>query len=304
MIDPVAVQIGPFQVHWYGIIIASATLLGALLATRVARWLRENPDDVWSLLLPAILLSVVGARIYHVIHEWGTYSQNPALIPQIWNGGIGIPGAVMGGALAIVLWARQRGVNPARWMDIAAPGLLLGQAVGRLGNFVNQELYGPPISECGASFPPCLPFGLQIDAVHRVGEWRDLALYPVETTRFVPLFAYEAILNLIGLALLLFVARRLSDRLFAGDLALLYIMWYGAVRTALETYRTDNWVIFGVPTAMWVGILGLVLAGAWLAIRHMRGWGSPMRRPPDHASTTDEPGEPMHSRPPSEAPAG
>jgi phosphatidylglycerol:prolipoprotein diacylglycerol transferase len=272
VIDPIAVQIGPLQLHWYGIIIASAVLIAALLGSRVAQRLGENPEDGWSMLLWVVVAAVIGARIYHVIHEWeSTYSQDLALIPQVWRGGIGIPGAVAGGALAIWIWTRVRGLNAARWLDIFAPALLLGQAIGRLGNFVNQELYGPPTT---------LPWGIPIDAAHRVPPWDNLAAFPVETTRFVPLFAYEAILNLIGMAVLLFVIRRFGPRLFAGDIALLYIMWYGAVRSGLETFRTNNWVILGVPTAIWLGIIGFVLAGAWLVIRHRRGLGSPLIRPP------------------------
>lgn len=305
MIDPVALEIGPLQLHWYGIIIASAVLISALLGARVAAWLGENPEDGWSMLLPVVILAVIGARIYHVVHLWDYYSANPIAIPQIWNGGIGIPGAVAGGAAAILLATRARGLNTARWLDIFSPALLLGQAIGRLGNFVNQELYGPPTTLCGVDFPPCLPFGVQIDATHRTGTPWDALQFPVETTQFVPLFAYEAVLNLIGMVVLLVVVRRFAPRLFAGDLALMYIMWYGSVRALLEGYRTGNWVILGIPTAMWVGILGFVIAGAWLVIRHRRGWGSPMIRPAGER-TTDADGEADAARglPPSEAPAG
>jgi len=282
VIDPVAFQIGPLQVHWYGIIIASAVFIAGLVGTRVARWLNENPDDGWSMLLIVMVLGVVGARVYHVIHLWDYYSANPALIPQIWNGGLGIPGGVVGGALGILLFTRSRGLNTARWMDVFAPSLLLGQVIGRLGNFVNQELYGPPITECGTgTFPPCLPWGIQIDATHRAGTPWDAVTFPPETTQFVPLFAYEMVLNFIGMLVILWVIRRFGPRLFAGDAVLMYIMWYGAVRTLLETYRVNNWIILGIPTAMWVGIMGFVLAAAWLIIRHRRGWGSPMIRPAD-----------------------
>ncbi len=303
MIDPVALEIGPLQLHWYGIIIASAVLIAAMLGARVAAWLGENPEDGWSMLLPVVILAVIGARIYHVVHLWDFYSQNPAAIPQIWNGGIGIPGAVAGGAAAILLFTRTRGLNTARWLDIFAPALLLGQAIGRLGNFVNQELYGPPTSLCGDGYPPCLPFGVQISEAHRAGTPWTVDQFPVDTTQFVPLFAYEAILNLIGMAVLLFVVRRFAPRLFAGDLALMYIMWYGSVRALLENYRTGNWVIAGVPTAMWVGLIGLVLAGGWLILRHRRGWGSPMIRP-DAERGVDATAEPAPAHPPSEAPAG
>jgi phosphatidylglycerol:prolipoprotein diacylglycerol transferase len=232
------------------------------------------------MLLPVIILAVLGARIYHVVHLWDdVYSKDLALIPQVWNGGIGIPGAVAGGALGIFLYTRSKGLNTARWLDVFAPALLLGQVIGRLGNFVNQELYGPPTSLCGDGFPPCLPFGIQIDAAHRAESGFDAVTFPVETTQFVPLFAYEMVLNLVGMLVLLYVVRRFGPRLFAGDAALIYIMWYGAVRTLLETYRVGNWTILGVPTAMWVGIIGFVLAGAWLWYRHRRGWGSPMIKP-------------------------
>jgi phosphatidylglycerol:prolipoprotein diacylglycerol transferase len=295
VIDPIAVQIGPLQLHWYGIIIASAVLIAALLGSRVAQWLGENPEDGWSMLLWVVVAAVIGARIYHVIHEWdSTYSQDLALIPQVWRGGIGIPGAVAGGALAIWIWTRVRGLNTARWLDIFAPALLLGQAIGRLGNFVNQELYGPPTT---------LPWGIPIDATHRIPPWDDLAAFPVETTRFVPLFAYEAILNLIGMAVLLFVIRRFGPRLFTGDIALLYIMWYGAVRSGLETFRTNNWVIGGIPTAMWIGIIGFVLAAAWLVIRHRRSIGSPLIRPPSEAADQENDAA-AEARPSTEASPG
>ena len=281
MIDPIAFEIGPLQLHWYGIIIAGAVLTGGLLGTRVARWLNEDPDDGWSMLLLVMILAVIGARLYHVIHLWGdVYSKDLALIPQIWEGGLGIPGGVAGGALGIFLYTRSRGLHPARWMDVFAPALLLGQVIGRLGNFVNQELYGPPTSLCGTEFPACLPWGIQIDAAHRVAPW-DAVSFPVETTTFVPLFAYEMALNLVGMLLILYVIRRFGPRLFAGDAVLMYIMWYGSVRTLLETYRVDNWTILGVPTAMWIGVIGVVLAAAWFWYRHRRGWGSPMIRPAD-----------------------
>jgi phosphatidylglycerol:prolipoprotein diacylglycerol transferase len=282
VIDPVAFELGPLQVHWYGIIIAGAVLIGGLLGTRVATWLNEDPEDGWSMLLLVMILAVLGARLYHVIHLWDYYAETPGLIPQIWNGGLGIPGGVAGGALGIWLYTRSKGLNTARWMDIFAPALLLGQVIGRLGNFVNQELYGPPISECGnGTFPPCLPWGIQIDANHRAGTPWDALSFPPETTTFVPLFAYEMVLNFLGMLVILFVIRRFAPRLFAGDAVLMYIMWYGTVRTLLETYRVNNWTLLGVPTAMWIGIIGVLLAAAWFWYRHRRGWGSPMIRPSD-----------------------
>ena len=266
-IDPIAFKLGPFQVHWYGIIIATAVLAGALLGTLEARRRGEDPDKGWSMLLLVIVTSIVGARLYHVIHEWGpVYSKDPLLIPQIWNGGIGIPGAIIGGALGIWWYTRQHRMAFARWLDIFAPALLLGQAIGRLGNFVNQELYGPPTN---------LPWGIPIDTAHRAGTPWDPLTYPVAATRFVPPFAYEAILSLIGMVLLLYAARRYASRLYDGDVALLYIVWYGWVRSALETLRVGNWYIGPLPTATWLGLAGVIAAAGFLVVRHARGWGTP-----------------------------
>jgi phosphatidylglycerol:prolipoprotein diacylglycerol transferase len=266
VIDPIAFRIGQVEVHWYGIIIATAVFIAALVGTSEARRRGEDPEHGWSMLLPVLVLAVIGARLYHVIHMWGYYSQNVVQIPQIWTGGLGIPGAVAGGAVAIVWYTRRNHLSTARWLDIFAPALLLGQAIGRLGNFVNQELYGPPTT---------LPWGIPIDAAHRVPEWSNLTVYPVDTTRFQPLFAYEALLNLVGLVLILWIARRFAHRLYDGDVLLVYLVWYGAVRSYLETFRVQNWVILGVPTAIWLGVLSIILAGGFFVVRHARGWGTP-----------------------------
>jgi phosphatidylglycerol:prolipoprotein diacylglycerol transferase len=267
VIDPILFQVGPLQVHWYGVIIAAAVLAAGAIGSMEARRRGEDPEVGWSMLLPVLVLAVIGARIYHVIHEWGpVYSQDPALIPQLWRGGLGIPGAVVGGVVAIWLYCRVARLNTLRWFDIFASAMLLGQAIGRLGNFVNQELYGPPTT---------LPWGIPIDAAHREPQWANLAVYPVDTTRFHPLFAYEAILNLIGFFVILWLARRLAHRLYDGDILLVYLMWYSAVRVALETFRVNNWLILGIPTATWLGIITFLAAGAFLWLRHARGWGVP-----------------------------
>ena len=266
MIDPVALRLGPLAVHWYGIILASAILFAAWLGTAEAKRRGEDPEVGWTMLLWVIAGGVIGARLYHVIHMWSFYSTHPDLIIQVWNGGLGIPGAVAGGALAVWLYTRWNHLPTGRWFDIFVMAVPLGQAIGRLGNFVNQELYGPPTT---------LPWGIPIDAAHRVPEWANLTQYPVATTRFVPLFAYEAILSLITLGLMLWISRRFAARLYDGDMLLIFIMCYGLVRSYLETYRVQNWVIAGIPTATWLGIGGFVLAGGYLWLRHARGWGTP-----------------------------
>jgi phosphatidylglycerol:prolipoprotein diacylglycerol transferase len=267
VIDPIALHLGPLSIHWYGIIIASAILFAAWLGTAEAKRRGENPETGWSMLLWVIAGGVIGARLYHVIHEWSAvYSKDPLLALQVWNGGLGIPGAVAGGALVIWIYTRRQGLPTGRWFDIFVMAVPLGQAIGRLGNFVNQELYGPPTT---------LPWGIPIDAAHRIGDWTNLNLYPIATTRFHPLFAYEAIASLLTLGAMLWISRRFAARLYDGDMLLIFIMFYGVVRSYLETFRVQNWVIAGIPTATWLGIGGFVLAGGFLILRHARGWGTP-----------------------------
>jgi phosphatidylglycerol:prolipoprotein diacylglycerol transferase len=267
VIDPIALRLGPLSVHWYGIIIASAILFAAWLGTAEVRRRGEDPEVGWSMLLWVIAGGVIGARLYHVYDQWSAvYSKDPLLALQVWNGGLGIPGAVAGGALALWIYTRVKGLPTGRWLDIFAMALPLGQAIGRLGNFANQELYGPPTT---------LPWGIPIDAAHRIGEWTNLNLFPEATTRFHPLFAYEAIASLLTLGAMLWISRRFAHWLYDGDMLLIYIMSYGVVRSYLETFRVQNWVILGIPTATWLGIGGFVLAGGFLILRHARGWGTP-----------------------------
>ena len=231
----------------------------------MARWLGEDPDDGWSMLLLVMILAVIGARLYHVIHLWGYYSENPILIPQVWNGGLGIPGAVAGGALGICIWTRSRGLNTARWMDIFAPALLLGQVIGRLGNFVNQELYGPPISECGTgTYPPCLPFGIPIDAEHRAGHAVGRGHLPAGDD------PVRAALRLRDGAQPHRHARHpvghpplRAAALHRRRRAPVHHVVRHRAHAARDVPRATTGLIAGIPTAMWIGIIGVVLSLAW-----------------------------------------
>jgi len=265
-IDPIAIRIGPISIHWYGILFAVAAVVAAWLATREARRRGEDPERVWTMLLVAAVGGIIGSRIYHVIHQWEFYSANPALIPQVWNGGLGIPGGVAGGLIVLFAYTRINRLNFLRWIDIGAPAMLLAQAIGRIGNFVNQELFGPPTD---------LPWGIPIDQDHRVPPWTNLDQYPIDSTFFHPLFAYEAFLNLVGMGVLLWVGRRFARRLYDGDVAMLYFVWYGSVRTILETFRTGNWLVGGIPVAILIGVGAAVFGAAVIIIRHARGWGTP-----------------------------
>jgi phosphatidylglycerol:prolipoprotein diacylglycerol transferase len=264
-------NIGPLVVHLYGIIIVLGALAGAYAATFEAKRREEDPEHVWNALVWCLIAGILGARVYHIlsspqsssigfqyyfvtnpfetINVFGLSIPFPTAL-MIWNGGLGIFGAVAGGALAAAIYARRNQLSIAAWLDIGAPGLALGQAIGRWGNFINQELYGPPTT---------LPWGLPIDAQHRIPPFTDLARYPLETTRFHPVFLYESLWNFAVFAALMIIGRRFQDRLKDGDILSLYLVFYGLGRLFIESLRPDAWLIGSIPTAQLVSVLAIVL---------------------------------------------
>jgi len=263
----VAFRLGPLTIYWYGIIIMTAALVGGAVASFEAKRRGENEEHVWNMLIFVILLGIVGARLYHVFSSpqgtdlgWAYYREHPLAVFEIWNGGLGIYGAVIGGLLGILLYTYRARLNLWRYLDIGAPALLIGQAIGRWGNFVNQELYGPPTM---------LLWGIPIDQYHRIPPFNDLSQYPL-TTRFHPDFLYESLWNLVGFGLMLMLGRKFSNRLKDGDLFLIYLIWYPLGRIWVESLRPDAWTIGSIPTAQIVSAVLIVIASVVLAIRHSR----------------------------------
>jgi phosphatidylglycerol:prolipoprotein diacylglycerol transferase len=280
--DPILFQLGPFVIRWYGLLIVSGAIAAAYIAAVEARRKHEDPDHAWNLLIWCLIFGIIGARIYHVLSSPAGASRgfNYYFIEQpfttitifgisipfptalmIWEGGIGIYGALIGGILAIVIYARRENLNPWRWIDNIAPGMLLAQAIGRWGNYFNQELYGPPTD---------LPWGIRItNANQRIPPYNDLTTYPLETTLFHPVFLYESLWNLIGFGLLMWIGRKYSHKLLDGDMLSLYLIWYPVGRILVESLRPDAWTLSGIPTAQIVSIV-LILIGIGLMIYRRR----------------------------------
>lgn len=274
--DQIAFQVGPVIFRWYGLLVAAGAVLGAWIAAHEAERRGINPDHIWNSLTFALILGILGARLYHVLSDpvgqqasWQYYLIEEPFIPvtvfgfqfpfpnalAIWRGGLGIYGGIIGGLIAVVAYARYYNLNLTTMLDVGAVGLLLGQAIGRWGNFFNQELYG---------YPTTLPWGIPIEQQNRLPQFADLPA----STRFHPSFLYESLWALAGVAIMLWLTRRFSDRLRSGDLVLFYLIWYPAGRFLVEFQRPDAWTVAGLPAAQWIAIFAIALGAAGLWWRH------------------------------------
>ena len=265
-IDAYGVHVASLYIRFYAVILMAGMVVGAWFSARRAKQLGHDPNIVWDGLLWAIIPGLIGARIYHILTPTdgltlSYYLQNPLQMLEIWNGGLGIYGAVAGGALGILYYARRRKQSVPVWFDIVVPGLALAQAIGRWGNFINQELYGGLTN---------LPWGLTIPQSKRVGIYTDMVTYPEATTRFHPLFLYESLLNVAACGMLIWIERRFRGRLRNGDLFLIYLMMYPTIRFLLDFVRLDSNTLGIITTAQFVSLLTFIGAGALLFIRHRR----------------------------------
>ena len=266
--NPIALAIGSFEVRWYGLAYVAAIIAGTWLAMREARRRGERTDIIVDALIVIAVAALIGGRAYHVIDQWSTGPDYKDHLMQIFlppYSGLGIYGGLFTGMLATIWVARHYKVSFWRWGDIMAPCILLAQVVGRWGNFMNQELYGPPTN---------LPWGIAIQCQNRVPQYYCPAqggTTPVDA-HFIPLFFYESVLSLIGLFVMLYLWRHFTARgrlLIAGDVGLLYFVWYGLERSLLELLRSGwDWTIFGIPTAQIVGLGGAGAAVVAILIRH------------------------------------
>lgn len=246
----VVFDFGLIQVYWYGILMVIAILAGYVVTRYCARGIlhdAELSDFVFYL----IISSFVGARLWHVfVFQWGYYAQHIDEIIQIWKGGIAIQGAVLAGALYLLWYCYKKKKPFLALADMLVPGLALGQVIGRLGNFFNQELYG---------LPSTLPWAITIEESNRVPGYEQFS-------SFHPTFLYESLLNLVLFILLLLVYRRYKVR--HGYTAALYGIGYGCIRFIVDTIRIDPMPFFGpFRLSQWVsiGFIGLGIAFALMA---------------------------------------
>ncbi len=258
--DRVFLDIGPLTIYWYGLIIATGAFLALLMAMREADRLGLNKDLFVDLLVFAIPAAIIFARFYYVIFEWDRYADGPWWkVFAIWEGGIAIHGALIGAVLTAVLFAKAKGVSFWQIADIAAPSLLLGQAIGRWGNFMNQEAYGGPISaeawDNGLKFIP--DFIMNQMCVNGVYHH--------------PTFLYESVWNFLGIILILVIRRKFNPR--RGEIFFTYLIWYSVGRYFVEGMRTDSLYVWNTNIRMAQLISVLIIIGCIIFIIYRRKKG-------------------------------
>lgn len=293
MIDPVIFSFKFFNLYivlrWYGVLVMFGAVVGAWWAEREIRRRGENGEIIWDAMIWVLPMGIIGARLWYVVNNIFSgsryYIDNPfttinlfsRAIPfptvlAVWEGGLHFFGGLLFGGLALIIFLRKNGMDVWLFLDALAPATLLGQALARPANFINQELYGQPTQ---------LPWGISIDASHRLAQYSDLVKYPVETTRFHPTFAYEMILNLLIFTLLWWLSRRYEEDLKPGALFSTWLVFAGLSRTFIEFFRPDQAHIGGtfisytmtVSFAMAVaGVLLLLTRFGKIKLSPLEGW--------------------------------
>ncbi|MGB6407857.1 MAG: prolipoprotein diacylglyceryl transferase [Planococcus donghaensis] len=252
-IDPIAFSLGPIDVRWYGVIITAGIIIAFLVGQREMVKRGLHPDFLTDLLIWAVPLAIIGARIYYVSFEWEQYKDKPADIIAIWNGGIAIHGALIASIIVAYVFTKKRNMSFLKVADILAPSILIGQAIGRWGNFINQEAHGGEVSR---SFLESL----------FLPDWIINQMY-IDGVYYHPTFLYESLWSLAGIIILLLLRK---VNLVRGELFFFYVIWYSAGRFFIEAMRTDSLYVVGeLRAAQLVSVMAIILALGLLTYRRV-----------------------------------
>lgn len=251
-LNPIAFNLGGIQVHWYGIIIASAVVLATILAVQEAKRRRIDPNSIYDLILWALPVAVITARMYYVIFEWGYYQNHVDEIVRVWDGGIAIYGALIGAGIVVYLFCRANWIPVWLMLDIIAPVLIMAQGIGRWGNFMNQEAFGRITSLTflqSLHLPHFIIQQMLIDGAYRQ-----------------PTFLYESLWDILGFIVLM--SLRHKKHLFKqGEVFLSYVIWYAFGRFFVEGMRTDSLMLLGIRVSQWLSVILFIGAIGILVFR-------------------------------------
>lgn len=250
-LNPIAFNLGPILVHWYGIFIATAVLIAVYLSVKEGRKRGIQPDNIYDMILWALPVAIICARIYYVVFQWSYYSQHLNEIVKIWDGGIAIYGALIGAFVVVFLYCRGKLISVWAMLDVIAPTVIMGQGIGRWGNFMNQEAFGK-ITSLAFLKSLHLP-NFIINQMFIQGFYRQ------------PTFLYESLWDLLGFVLLMNL-RQIQGFFKRGEVVLSYVIWYSFGRFFVEGMRTDSLMLFGgirvsqlLSIILFVGAIGLMI---------------------------------------------
>jgi len=267
--DPILFSIGPLAIRWYGILYAVGLIVAYRFMVREAKRRKLNDELITNGLIVIAIAALFGGRLYHVIDAWDRYSANPigALIPPYE--GLGAPGGLITGVIALAILLRHWRQSPWGWLDVAGPAVLVMQAIARWGNWFNQELYGLPTD---------LPWGIAIDCAYRTYETSCSAIG--DAARFHPLFLYESLSGFAGALLLPALGQQLKGKIVPGLIGLSALAWYSVTRILLEGLRLENWKLGETPTAYFAmgGVFLVTLLVAAVRVRSALPKGAGVKR--------------------------
>lgn len=253
--NPVIFSLGSFEIRWYSIILLVAFLMASYIINKEAKRFDIEKDFIFNLLFWTLIFGIIGARIYYVIFDWQYYSNNIGEIWKIWNGGLAIHGGIIAGLLTILVYTKKYKLRVVRYLDFIVVGLILGQAIGRWGNFFNSEAHGLATSLehlKNLHLPEFIIEGMKINGVY-----------------YTPTFLYESILCLIGLMIILIIRRNKYTKV--GTPTGLYLIIYGLIRFFIERSRTDSLMFGGFKIAMIVSIIMIIIGMIMLIINSKKG---------------------------------
>ena len=264
MIDPVIFSFKLFiwtlKLRWYGVLVMFGAVAGAWIAEKEIQRRGENGESIWDAMVWVLPLGIIGARLWYVVNNiigGGTsYINDPVTILYVWEGGLHFFGGLLFGAITLYFFLKKNGLDFWLFLDSIAPAILIGQALARPANFINQELYGPPTK---------LPWGILINNFQsRLPQYGDLTQYPLESTHFHPTFAYEMILNILLGLLLLWISRQYADKMKPGAIFAGWLICAGLARTFIEFFRPDqphigdSFVTYSMFVSFLMAIAGVV----------------------------------------------
>ncbi len=254
--NPIFIQLGPISITWYAVFIVFGLIIGSYIGARESIKHKITEEKFYDMLFYLMIFSFLGARLWYVLFAGNYYFQNPGEIIKIWHGGLAIHGGIIGGASYLAYFAKKNNYNFLTLTDIAAPSLILGQSIGRWGNFMNSEAHGGVTTkqflQDTLHLPNFIVNGMYIDGVY-----------------YQPTFLYESIWNFIGFLILITMIKP-KYRYKYGVISGFYLMWYGFIRFFIEMMRTDALLFGPIKVAQLTSAL-MFIAGIYLIVRSKKG---------------------------------